>query len=278
MPVEDGTNVEAEVARRLRFAPLEVIGRFSDASNATLLVRMVGEGDPTLEAMTEELGRPLELDDLDPAILAVYKPRRGEAPLWDFPPGTLSFREVAAYRISEAMGWDLVPTTVLREDAPIGPGCVQRYVPHDPELHYFALVERGDAQVLAALIRMVVFDLVINNADRKGGHVLLEGPDTADEGGPIRGRVRLIDHGVSMHAEPKLRTVAWDLAGRPPPADLSEALDRLDMALGDDLGDELAELLSAEELAMLTERIRFVRELDQLPHAPGPGAVPWPLL
>ena len=138
---------------------------------------------------------------------AIYKPHRGERPLWDFPDG-LYQREVAAYELSEALGWDLVPETVLRAEAPLGIGSLQRFVDADFEQHYFTLLEQPVHH--AALRAMAAFDLVANNADRKGGHCLID----AD------GHVWGIDHGLCFHIEPKLRTVIWDFGGEPLPAEL----------------------------------------------------------
>lgn len=249
-------------AERLATAPFEVVGQFADASNATLLARLV-DGDPP------PLPDGVTLDDLDPHDLAVYKPARGEAPLWDFPPATLHLREVAAYEVSHALGWGLVPTTVLRDDGPFGAGALQRYVVHDPRSHYFELRDRGDDHVLAQLRAMVLLDIVIDNADRKGGHVLLE---------TATGRIRCIDHGVSFHVEHKLRTVAWDFALEPVPARL-----RADVAALADWVDgagrsRLAPLLDADEVAALRDRVATVASLDVFPEPIGPRPFPWPLL
>lgn len=250
----------AGAARRLATAPFDVVGRFADASNATLLARLTDRAPGPLPD-------DVSFDDLDPADLAVYKPRRGEAPLWDFPPGTLHLREVAAYEVSEALGWDLVPATVLREDGPFGPGSLQRYVAHDPQRHYFALLEEGAEDLLDALRRMVVFDLVIDNADRKAGHVLVEevGADVS---------LRVVDHGVSFNVDRKLRTVAWDFADEPVPAGLREDL----AAHGDRVVEAAAPLLTAAEADRLRERIGQVVDLDVLPPPVGPRPYPWPLL
>src|SRR6185436_5359867 len=134
--------------------------------------------------------------------LAVYKPRRGERPLWDFPRGTLCQREVAAYLLSEAIGWSLVPPTVLR-DGPYGVGSVQLFIAADQEAHLFTMQRERDYE--AAIERLAAFDVVSNNADRKSGHCL-KGSD---------GRLWAIDHGICFHTEPKLRTVLWDFAGQP---------------------------------------------------------------
>lgn len=235
-------------ADRLRHAPFEVVGRFADASNATLLVRF---SDGT--------------DDL-----AVYKPQRGEAPLWDFPDGTLHRREVAAYVVSELLGWDLVPQTVLRDDGPFGVGSLQRFVQHDPSRHYFALLEEGRPDLLDELRRMVVFDIVIDNADRKGGHVLVE--ETADGE-----RIRLVDHGVTFNAERKLRTVAWDFAGQPVPEDLRGEVAVLGQR-GGEIRQALDGLLSPIEVGVLLQRMQSIAGLDVFPEPSGPRPFPWPLV
>lgn len=278
-----------EVTRRLCTADLELVGRFADASNATLLVRLLDRDPRTLEQLADDLGRAPELDDLPADALAVYKPLQGERPLWDFPNRTLHLREVAAYELSRSLGLDLVPVTVLREDAPLGPGSLQRFVAHDPAEHYFALLEHGSPAIREQLVDMVVFDLLANNADRKGGHVLLErgtagsvdgplaGPDSA-EGATVAGRVRLIDHGVTFHAQPKLRTVGWHFAGEPVPERLREALARVADALIASLGEVLAELLTPLELEALRGRAGEAAALARLPEPVGPRPTPWPLL
>lgn len=251
------SRAEREPHRRLRGDPITLMGRFGTASNATFLA-WLGEDPPE---------GPADLDDLDPDRLAVYKPRRGERPLWDFPRGTLHRREVAAFEISELLGWELVPATVLRDDGPHGEGSVQRFVPHDPDEHYFWLLDHGGPEIVAQLEAMVVFDLVIDNADRKAGHVLLEGD-----------RIRLVDHGVSLHVEPKLRTVAWDFATAAVPAHLREDVGRVAELVEDGPPDELADLLADEELAALARRARRVATLETFPEPSGPRPYPWPLL
>ena len=141
------------------------------------------------------------LDDVE--VPAVYKPQRGERPLWDFPEGTLCNREVAAYELSDALGWSIVPETVLR-DGPYGIGMVQRFVDHDPDDHYFTLLEAH----LDDFQRFAAFDVLANNADRKGGHCLQAKFD---------GHIWGIDHGLTFNAVDKLRTVIWDFAGEPVP-------------------------------------------------------------
>ena len=229
------------VPRVLATGELEVLGLLPNASNHTFLARVKS---------TEE------------ELLAVYKPRRGEAPLWDFPEGTLCAREVAAYVVSRALGWPNVPATVLR-DGPYGVGSVQRFVPHDPEEHYFTLAGRFPEEFR----RVAAFDLVINNADRKSGHCLL-GED---------GRVFLVDHGVCFSDEPKLRTVIWDFIGDPIEEGTRADVRRLVGEIrGGKVRDELTNLLAPVELAALEERADAVAAADRFPE-PGPDRpFPWP--
>ena len=230
------------VPRVLAEGVLEVLGLLPNASNGTFLARAA-------------LG--------DEQELAVYKPRRGEAPLWDFPDGTLGAREVAAYVVAKALGWPDVPATTLR-DGPHGVGSVQRFVRFDPEEHYFTLAERFPDEFR----RIAVFDLVVNNADRKAGHCLL-GED---------GRIHVVDHGVCFSSEPKLRTVIWDVAGDPIPASLREDLRRLaDEVRAGTLRGELVPLLDAAELDALAERAEATAGLDRFPDPdPDRRPFPWP--
>jgi uncharacterized repeat protein (TIGR03843 family) len=259
---------------RLETAPVEVVGRFMDASNATLLVRLLDRDDTPLP---DGAG----MGDLDPTDLAVYKPQRGETPLWDFPDGTLHRRELAAHLVSEVLGWDLVPTTVIRQDGPFGVGALQRFVPHDPEQHYFTLRDQGDPSVLERLQRVVLFDIVVNNADRKASHVLVEveaagGPGAADA---LAGaHLWAIDHGVTFHEEYKLRTVAWDFALTPVPDDLRADVARLADWLAGPGASELADLLDLLEIDALGARAASVADLDIFPEPVGPRPYPWPLL
>ncbi len=197
-------------------------------------------------------------------ILTVYKPQRGERPLWDFPDGTLCYREVAAYHVSAALGWHIVPPTVLR-DGLRGPGSVQYYVPHNPEINYFTLDETYHDQ----LRRFAAFDYLINNADRKGGHCLL------DSDGHLWG----IDHGIGFHGAPKLRTVIWDFAGQPVPAPLLTDIERVHCALDEPsnpLRRELGRLLADNEITALLTRMRKMLQRREYPR-PGPGPnYPWP--
>ena len=192
---------------------------------------------------------------------AIYKPHRGERPLWDFPEG-LFLREVAAYELSVALGWDIVPETVLRDDAPLGLGSLQWFVDADFEQHYFTLVE--DSRWHDELRRMAVFDLIANNADRKSGHCLVAGEHLWG-----------IDHGLCFHVEPKLRTVIWDFGGQPIPADL-----RADAArVAADPPEALHQLLNDAEVEGLAARAAAVSRLASFPD-PGTDRrpYPWPLV
>jgi uncharacterized repeat protein (TIGR03843 family) len=241
--------VERAPRRGLRLDParlvdgeLELLGLLPAASNYTFLGRLVG-------------------GDEDDERLVVYKPRRGEAPLWDFPPGTLCLREAAAFLVCRAAGFGFVPPTVLR-DGPLGFGSVQRFVDHDFECTAFDLYPDH----VDELRRIALFDLVVNNADRKAGHVF---PDA-------EGRVWAVDHGICFHAEHKLRTVLWDFSGEPVDGDEAACLRRLGDALAADLGAELAGLLDPAEIEALHRRLERLLAAGMFPE-PGPGrSFPWP--
>jgi uncharacterized repeat protein (TIGR03843 family) len=224
------------------------------------------------------------------AAVVVYKPIAGERPLWDFPDGTLAHREVAAYLVSEAFGWNVVPHTWLR-DGPLGEGMVQLWQEQDPSLNAVKLVatenmpgtgwkpvlegqDENDRMVTLvhedtpALRRMAVFDVVVNNADRKGDHIL----------SMTDGRRLGVDHGLTFHEDHKLRTVLWGWLGNPLTAEELEGIDRVSQGLHGELGRNLADLLTAEEIASLAERCARLRMAGRFP-APSGGmsAVPWPL-
>jgi uncharacterized repeat protein (TIGR03843 family) len=201
-------------------------------------------------------------DAADTAVVAIYKPGRAERPLWDFPDGLFQ-REVAAYQLSEALGWGFVPPTITREDGPLGPGSLQLFIDADFEHHYFTLLE--EERHHPVLRRMAAFDYVANNADRKGGHCLLD----AD------GRVWGIDHGLCFHTHPKLRTVIWDFAGeRVSDRDLSD-LERL-QAHG--LPDALTSILRSEECDALLARVDRLLRTGKLPEPRTDHPYPWPLV
>jgi hypothetical protein len=197
--------------------------------------------------------------------LAVYKPRRGEAPLYDFPEGTLYRRERAAYLLSEALGWGIVPPTVVR-DGPHGIGSVQLFIEHHPRASYFTMKGTRDAE----LRRIALFDVIANNADRKGGHCLEA----------LDGRVWGIDHGLTFHAQGKLRTVIWDYAGEPVAdallAQTAPLLDRL--RRGTNGLAELSDLLHPREVRALYERVERLLDTRTYPHPPPWRPVPWPPL
>ncbi|MSQ11466.1 MAG: hypothetical protein EXR48_02030 [Dehalococcoidia bacterium] len=195
---------------------------------------------------------------------AIYKPRDGENPLWDFPQGTLHLRERATYLLAEALGWCFVPPTVVRE-GPYGPGSVQLHIKHEPDCHYFTIRE----QHIPDFQRMALFDWLANNADRKAGHCLLS-PD---------GKVWGIDHGLTFNVAPKLRTVIWDVAGQPVPALLLADVERLGDVLSPLQGPlvELSKLLSNHELSALRKRRETILSRRCYPET-HEGGVPWPWL
>lgn len=206
----------------------------------------------------------VSITDGQSATMAVYKPQRGERPLWDFPDGTLCYRETAAFVVSDALDWCIVPPTTLR-DGTRGLGSVQLYIPNNPEVNYFSLDDRFADQ----LMKFAAFDYVINNADRKGGHCLL------DDDNHLWG----IDHGIGFHTAPKLRTVIWDFAGQTIPDELLNDLLRVCSELEDKRSHvrmELEQLLSDAELHALQARMRRITQRREYPR-PGPGPnYPWP--
>jgi uncharacterized repeat protein (TIGR03843 family) len=229
----------------LETGTIELVGRMPYSSNATFLVE-VREAD----------------DDSAASLAAVYKPLRGERPLRDFPAG-LCRREVAAYELSEALGWGLVPETVLRQDAPLGPGSLQRFVEADFAEHYFTLLERDD--LTEQFRRLAAFDWVANNADRKSGHCLLVPPD----------RLYAIDNGLCFHRLPKLRTVIWELAGAALTSSERTALARV----ADHPPVHLVDLLHPEEIVATQKRASALARQGRLPDPPPDRRpYPWPLV
>ena len=198
---------------------------------------------------------------------AIYKPQQGEQPLWDFPHGTLCLRERCAYLVSHALGWHIVPPTVLRE-GPRGMGSVQWFVEHDPNETFFNF--QDGAQWQTQLQKIGLFDIVTNNADRKGGHIIR---DTADH---LWG----IDHGLCFHTDYKLRTVVWDFAGQPIPAPLTADLERLcaEIATAEPWAAELQQHLTQREWQAFQRRLQQLLTQAIFPF-PGPGRhYPWPLI
>jgi uncharacterized repeat protein (TIGR03843 family) len=201
------------------------------------------------------------------SVLSVYKPSRGERPLWDFPAASLARREAAAFIVSEALSWELVPPTVYRKKAPIGPGSLQLFIEHDPQQHYFNLSE-ADRQCLRPV---VLFDLLINNADRKGSHLLFDQDH----------HLWLIDHGICFHAEDKLRTVIWDFAGEPIPDELCENVQAFLSKLQpeSELFSKLQSLLNQKEIKALAARAENLLSIGYFPDPnPDQRSFPWPLL
>jgi uncharacterized repeat protein (TIGR03843 family) len=246
------------VVERLRAGELEVIGRLIGSSNNAMVVRVWPSPPGVIDR-----GRPLDPDDL----LAVWKPTRGERPLFDFPIGTLTRREVAAHLVSETMGWGIVPPTVLR-DGPHGEGMLQHWIDVDPQADVVAMVNDDDPR----LRRVATFDAVVNNTDRKAGH-LLPRPD---------GHLHAVDHGVTFSVVPKLRTVLWAWEGEPfdeeELAALAHVRDGLDSGgRPGTLAIALAELISKAEIE--ATRVR-VADLLRTGRFPGPNpewpAIPWP--
>jgi uncharacterized repeat protein (TIGR03843 family) len=204
-------------------------------------------------------------------LLAVYKPSKGERPLWDFPAASLAHRETAAFLVSQALGWNFVPATAFREHAPLGPGSLQMFIEHDPEYHYFNFSQRD----LERLRPVAAFDLLINNADRKGSHILKD----------KHNKLWLIDHGLSFHEEDKLRTVLWDFVDEEIPGSICEDISRLHAKLATPAVDksslhaELAGHLSTQEIIALAERAqRLVMKGSYPVPDPERRPFPWPQL
>lgn len=239
----------------LTHGSIEVVGQLMNASNATLYCAV------TLDGVT---------------AACAHKPVAGERPLWDFPDGTLAGREVAAYRVSAATGWDVVPPTVMR-DGPWGPGMCQLWIDVDESVDLFNVPNNPDGRVdLKRLVRaeddrlrrIAVLDVIANNADRKGGH-LLPTPD---------GRVQGIDHGVCFALENKLRTVLWAWAGDPLPEDVVDTLSELMTGFDAGLGADLTDLLTVAEIRATKRRIATLLRtgVHPMPSNNGYPAVPWP--
>ncbi len=224
----------------LRAGEIAIEGRMPYSSNGTFLVRLDHDG----------------ANDL-----AIYKPVRGERPLWDFPSG-LARREVAAYELSAALGWAVVPPTVLR-DGPHGEGSVQHFIDADFSEHYFTL--REDRTHDDAFRRLCAFDLVANSADRKGGHCLID----------AEGHIWAIDNGLSFHQEFKVRTVIWDYAGERLPDDVAADLQAL---IDRGLPDALAELLDPFERDAVLTRAGALLRAGSFPHDRTGHRYPWPLV
>lgn len=233
--------------RLLREGELSVVGRLMAASNATFLCVVEGPGGKAGSTV---------------AASCVYKPIRGERPLYDFPDGTLACREVAAHAVSEASGWEVIPPTVLR-DGPLGEGMVQLWVEVDESVDLAELIRSDNP----ALRRMAVLDAILNNADRKGGHLL-----------PLPGgRIQGCDNGLCFAVEPKLRTVLWRWRGQPLTGEERAVLERLEAQLDGRLGEELRRLLTPIEVTATSRRVEALLHSGRLPRPdPDRPAIPWP--
>ena len=225
----------------LQTAELDIEGRMPWSSNATFLATLVVDGEARGQA--------------------VYKPLRGERPLWDFEPG-LHRREVAAYRLSAAMGLDVVPPTVLR-DGPFGEGSLQWFVDADHSQHYFTIYETRD-DVHDQMRSIAAFDVLANNTDRKSGHVLIDGD----------GHLWGIDNGLCFAAEFKLRTVVWEFGGEPIAPALLEAVS----LVAAEVPADVAELLADDEVAAIAERAADLVDAGEFPVDPTGRRYPWPLV
>lgn len=221
--------------------PLQILGRLRGSSNATFLVEVGGNGD-----------------------LGVYKPARGERPLWDFPPG-LWRREIASHELSEALGFGLVPRTVHITDGPYGEGSLQQFVRARFDEHYFTILPEASAQVVDQLRRLCLFDLLANSADRKAGHCLIDDND----------RIWAIDNGLSFHTEIKIRTVIWDFAGETIPED---DLGTVAALCDDGVPEPVSRWLSGAEVDALMDRMHWVLEAGTYPYDPTGRRYPWPLV
>jgi len=226
----------------LQKGSIQIEGQFTFSSNYTFLTSIEFENS---------------------SCKAVYKPQKGETPLWDFSPDTLANRETAAFLISEMLSWGHVPPTIIRADAPFGRGSLQLFIPHNPEINYFSLSE----EIKENLRPVVVFDLIVNNADRKGGHIIIDD----------QGQIWLIDHGICFHHQPKLRTVIWDFIGER----ISDKI-ILDLHLLNDkleqnspLISELEQLLSLQELTALKKRVEHIIRVPFFP-VPDKNSRPFP--
>ena len=233
-------NPESNIVHALEHGDITIIGRMPHSSNATFLVAVQCDGT---------------------SFQAIYKPLRGERPLWDFEPG-LHRREIAAYMLSQAMGINMVPPTVLRE-GPLGEGSLQHFIDADVEQHYFTIFEQRE-DLHDQLRAMCVFDIVANNTDRKAGHCLLGLDD----------KVWGIDHGVCFAADFKLRTVIWEFGGEPLPNHLRAAIE----PLIETVPLNIATLLSSDEVSALQERVQWLCEGGAFPIDRSGSRYPWPLV
>lgn len=239
----------------------------SDAQRETMR-EVLTRGDITLEGMvpwSSNYTYVVRVKYGDVEYPGIYKPQCGERPLWDFEDGSLCKREVAAYELSAYLGFPNIPVTVLRTDGPQGLGMVQEFVEHKRRENFFTLRDRCREEMQ----KIAVFDALVNNTDRKGGHVLVD----------ARGAVWAIDHGVTFHQDPKLRTVIWDFVDEPIPAPLMTRLEKLRNALrgGDAIRTQLESLLARSEVRALSTRLNELLRQRVYPSPPEDWPhIPWP--
>jgi hypothetical protein len=262
-----------QVINLLLCGDIELEGQFTWSSNYTFLVKLTRPASPEKLPGLVDMPPPVEVVQSAASspseLLAVYKPGRGERPLWDFPDGTLGQREFAAYLVSRVLGWPRVPPTVFREDGPHGPGSVQLFIDADYEEHYFNL--RDLPAYTEDFRRMALFDDIVNNADRKGGHCLKDKND----------RIWAIDHGLTFHPDRKLRTVIWEFADEEIASPLWRDLKRLRSLLEEpgELYPALAQVLAPAEMSAFKRRIDRLLKTGRFPAwVSGRYNVPYPPL
>lgn len=233
----------------LQFGQINVIGQPLIGSNGTFLVKVTHSNN---------------------LLHAIYKPERGEQPLWDFPPNSLSKREISAFIVSNLIGWNFVPPTIYRTiDAPFGQGSLQLFIPHNPRINYFYL-QNKDVKIIQ---KIVLFDAIINNADRKGGHIIQDEIE----------KIWLIDHGLCFHPDEKLRTVIWEFSSEKIPDDLRNNLERFLKNIDNNnikLVKKLTKFLSSVEIFMVMKRTRNLLEMGVFPpiEQKTDRPYPWPLI
>lgn len=241
---KDATRGKSDILEILAGGKITIAGQFMQSSNYTFLADVASGKN---------------------VIRAVYKPQKGETPLWDFPAGTLCLREVAAFLVNEQLGWDLVPPTVFRGKAPLGMGALQYFVAHDPQQHFFSFDEKTKQRLMTS----VLFDLIINNADRKAGHILLDDAD----------HIWLIDHGTCFHQEFKYRTVVWDFAGQAIPPGFVQEMRVFSQKMNEDTRflKNLSRFISPAEIRAMQTRLRILIQLSIFPFPDeNRRTIPWP--
>ena len=262
-----------EALDRMNEGDLDMLGLMPWGSNYTFLVKISPKGKRPIQqaarrkAINEGEENNVLAEIGEDEVLAVYKPRKGETPLWDFPDGTLCLRELAAYLVNRDLGWQIIPPTILRH-GDHGVGSVQLFVENDPNQHFFTF--RDDPAAKEDLMKIAIFDLITNNADRKSGHCL------RDKTGKVWG----IDHGITFNSDYKLRTVIWDFAGEAIPDPLVDDLQTLRKSVGSSatpLGKMLCQLLDESEMKAFVKRLEGLLKIKAFP-SPNryERSTPWP--